>query len=143
MDAALKSAMWDGFIVNWFCGDCALLAISKLIMFRDIVDDGKEWDIKRKEVWEETIGTGFPGENVVVLYHGARLTPEDLGNVTYGVIGRSYGFDIYTLLIGSYVAAGLPGDGPRLENELTCDQPCICFGYEDIFPLLYEQYYGG
>lgn len=144
VDTALKDAMWGGFIANRLCGGSdSIFYISKLITFRKLVDHGAEWDIKREKVWEKTIGTTFPGENEVVIYHGIELTPENLGNVTYGILGRSYGIDLYTLLAGSYVAAGLPKEGPGLENELTVDQPCVYIGYDALFPIIYEKYYGG
>ena len=144
VDAALKKAMWGGFIADSLCGGSdSIFYFSKLISFKDCVDHGAEWDIKLEKVWEKTIGTAFPGEGVTVLYHELEVTPENLGNVTYGVIGRSYGIDILTLLGGSYVAAGFPNEGPSLKNELEVDQPYIFIGYNCIFPILYEKYYGG
>lgn len=142
VDAALKKAMWGGFITNRFCGNSALLYISKLKTFRNEVDHKAPWDIKRKNSWEKTIGTPFPGIDVVVLYHEVKLTPENLGNVTYGIIGRAYGIDLLTLLGGSYVAAGFPTEGPVLDNELFEDQPWIYLGYDAFYPILFSKYYG-
>ena len=142
VDAALKDAMWGGFIANKFCGKSALLYLSKLETFRKLVDHEAPWDIKLDKPWKKTIGTPFPGEGVLVLYHGVKLTPEDLGNVTYGIIGRAYGFDLLTLLAGSYVAAGFPTEGSALDNELYVDHPAIYAGYEAFYPFLYSKYFG-
>ena len=126
---------------------CCALVLGAQCQSKDLLQLAEEGlrghDIKREKVWEKTIGTSFPGENEVVLYYGMELTPENLGNVTYGILGRSYGFDLFTLLEGSYVAAGLPKEGAGLENELTVDQPCVYIGYDALFPIIYEKYYGG
>ena len=142
VDAALKDAMWGGFITNKICGDSALLYYSKLKTFRSEVDHKAPWDIKRESSWVKTIGTPFPGKDILVLYHGVTLTPENLGNLTYGVIGRAYGIDLITLLVGSYVAAGFPTEGSALDNELFVDQPWIYTGYDVFFPILFDKYYG-
>ena len=46
------------------------------------------------------------------------MTPEDIGNYTYGCIGRSYGMSLETLLVGSYFAAGLPTEGNEWAGEM-------------------------
>lgn len=53
-----------------------------------------------------------------------------------------YGIDLITLLDGSYVAAGCPIEGSALDNEIIVDQPCIYLGYDVIFPILFDKYYG-
>ena len=45
------------------------------------------------------------------------MTPEDLGNYTYGYIGRYFGFSLEVLLLGSYYAAGYPKIGMERWNE--------------------------
>ena len=142
VDAALNNAMWDGFLINKLCGKNVFLYYTKLKSFRDEVDHCAPWDIKRKSSWENTIGTPFPGVDVLVVYHEVKITPENLGNITYGVIGRAYGIDLITLLGGSYVAAGCPIEGSALDNEIIVDQPCIILGYDAIFPILFDKYYG-
>ena len=82
--------------------------------FIDQVDHRKPWDIKRPDVWEGTedrpgtIGTDFPGRGVPVIYNGQIMTPEQLGNFTYGYIGAALGLNMFELRGGSWVAAGIP-----------------------------------
>ena len=92
--------------------------LSKYLYFYTIVNHNSTWDIKRKKVWETTIGTDYPGVGKVVLYHGSLYTPEDLGNYTYGVLGKAFGISLFALLAGSYYAADFPTSLSDLENEL-------------------------
>ena len=75
--------------------------LSAYKQFYNMVNHEAAWDIKRKEQWEATIGTDFPGNGVIVLYRGQAMTPEDIGNYTYGVIGNSFGFSLEVLIMGS------------------------------------------
>lgn len=86
------------------------------------------WDIKRKGPWEATIKTPYPGKDKIVIYRGIYMTPENLGNYTYGYLGAAFGFSYDVLVTGSWYAAGLPGGGARLRNELD-DQRYILEGY--------------
>ena len=109
----------------------AEMSVYALKKFYTMVNHEAEWDIKRKAQWESTIGTTFPGYDTVVLYHNQAMTPEMIGNYTYGVIGEAFGFSIDTLLAGSFVAAGFPTEGAELINEYT-DWNYIRRGYYHI-----------
>ena len=109
----------------------AEMSVYALKKFYTMVNHEAEWDIKRKAQWESTIGTTFPGYDTVVLYHNQAMTPEMIGNYTYGVIGEAFGFPIDTLLAGSFVAAGFPTEGAELINEYT-DWNYIRRGYYHI-----------
>jgi len=87
------------------------------------MNHGAPWDIKRESVWNTTIGYGtFPGVAVMVFFSGMLMTPESLGNFTYGYIGGALGFDLGTLLAGSFIAAGFPEVGtPGWNNEVHVD----------------------
>lgn len=87
------------------------------IAYYNAVNHEEEWDIKRKDPWEKTIGTSYPGFGTEVLYEGNILTPEDLGNYTYGSIGKAYGFPLLILYAGSYYAAGFPVGEDFWNNE--------------------------
>jgi len=77
------------------------------LWFMDQVDHKKPWDIKRKDPWEDKIGIPYPGDSKTeVIWDGEVVTPEILGNMTYGYLGRKAGFDIMTLLAGGDFAAG-------------------------------------
>ena len=92
------------------------------------VNHEAQWDIKRPEPWEHTIGTNFPGKDVQVLYEGLVMTPESLGNYTYSYIGRAKGIPLAILFVGSYYAAGFPTGVKDLYQELK-DWIYITIGY--------------
>ena len=87
------------------------------------------WDIKRKEPWESTIGTQFPGAGKKVRFDGIFMTPEMLGNFAYGYLGCKYGISLPVLYAGSYYAAGFPMGGKELDNELW-DRKWIAKGHD-------------
>ena len=74
-----------------------------------------------------------PGDSMPVIYHGMLMTPEELGNYTYGFIGRTFNFSLQKLFVGSFVAAGFPTSGEKLENEFE-DRASIELGYNAAEP---------
>ena len=89
--------------------------------FGMLVYHGSTWDIKRKGPWESTIGTKFPGTRTPVLYQGRIVTPEKLGNYTYGLLGASFGISFENLINGSVFAALIGGtlNSPAgIDNEI-------------------------
>ncbi len=96
--------------------------------FYAMVNHNAVWDIKRPMPWVITIGTDYPGFGVPVMYCGRVVTVEDLGNFTYGYLGAAYGLSYEVLITGSYVAAGLPGSGAAIHNEIA-DWEYISLGY--------------
>ena len=77
------------------------------IWFASKVKSKAEWDIKLKEVWENTIDCKYPGSsNAKVYFYGTLITPEALGNITYGYLGSAAGFTQEELLFGGDAAAG-------------------------------------
>ena len=56
------------------------------------------------------------------------MTPEYLGNFTYGYLGHEYGIPYPILLAGSYYAAGFPTANTDLINEMN-DWRYISMGY--------------
>ena len=86
--------------------------------FYNLVNHDAPWDIKRPARWEETIGTTFPGSfDTPIYFRGSIMTPESLGNWTFGYIGRALGLNLDVLLVGSWYAAGFPTSGGAWENE--------------------------
>jgi len=86
--------------------------VGDLLWFYNQVNHSQPWDIKRLTPWENTIGTAFPGRfDTPVYFNGRIITPEDLGNYTYGFLGAALGFSSNTLIMGSWFADGfsLPG----------------------------------
>ena len=96
--------------------------------FYTLVNHYASWDIKREESWEKTIGTPFPGDAVQVYFNDELMTPEDLGNFTYGVLGHAYGIPLEHLIPGSWYAAGFPTEGEAWDNEIR-DWGYIVRGY--------------
>ena len=83
--------------------------IRTLVWFYEQMNHDAPWDIKEPERWVGTIGSTFPGSHDTPIYfRGERMTPESLGNWTYGYIGALIGLNLPTLLAGSYYAAGTP-----------------------------------
>ena len=70
INAALSRAVEDGRVYrehsycSHFCVDCCIDSITieaqRYMSFYNLVDHYAPWDIKRKDQWEETIGTEFP-----------------------------------------------------------------------------------
>ena len=87
--------------------------------FYRLVNHKAPWDIKREEVWEATIKTEYPGYNTVVSFCEIEMTPESIGNFTYGYLGQEYGIPSPLLIAGSYYAAGFPTARDDLLNEIT------------------------
>ena len=96
--------------------------------FYSLVNHEADWDIKRQAPWEKTIGTEYPGYNVGVTFCGGVVTPEHLGNFTYGYLGQAYDIPLIVLLGGSYCAADFPTETDDLLNELK-DWYHIAIGY--------------
>ena len=108
--------------------NASLLTCEIYLEFYSLVNHNAPWDVKLKESWNTTIGTPFPGENVEVQFYGNMMTPEMLGNFTYGYLGYSYGIPLDILIAGSYYAAGFPRSGKALTNEIL-DWASVWKGY--------------
>ena len=137
VNAALIPAVADAVITNTstlgFIGpERIIYEVRDLLHFKSIVDHSAEWDIKRPDPWRNTIGTIFPGQKTIVIYEGMLITPEQLGNYTYGALGRSYGYKLPVLYAGSYYAADFPLGGKALYNEVCSDWLYITLGYFGI-----------
>ena len=91
--------------------------------FYSQVEPGAVWDIKLEHSWVETIGTPYPGTNANVIFRGHKIAIDDLGNFTYGYIGRALGIPLWVLLAGSaYAARHNPYDldvSDRIINEFV------------------------
>jgi RHS repeat-associated protein len=78
-----------------------------MMWFYEQVNHRADWDIKREAPWNRTIGTEFPGSfDTQVIYNGKVVTPEYLGNYTYGYIGAALGLPLWMLKGGSWYADG-------------------------------------
>lgn len=80
-----------------------------LFWFAAQVGNEGRWNIKRDaKIWEETIGTTFPGYSGQMYFFGILITVEDAGNITYGYLGKAAEISDNALQTGSAVnhAAG-------------------------------------
>lgn len=69
--------------------------------FRATVGDQGKWNIKRDAAtWEAAIKTTFPGDAKMYL-GGYLVTRDDVGNITYGYLGRAADIPNFMLMIGS------------------------------------------
>lgn len=109
-------------------GDSVLKTAFIYARFYTRVDHSAPWDVKREEVWESTIGTPYPGWDVHVQLGDVSVTPEQIGNITYGIIGYAYGIPLEHLILGSYYAADFPTSGAELGNEVS-DWFFVVMGY--------------
>lgn len=116
LEAAVSARNYSSF-VKFLLGDNLASAGVIYLAFYNEVNHKQPWDIKRSESWQNTIGTPFPGVGVYVLFNGISMTPEQLGNFSYGFLGFAYGIPYEHLLGGSYYAAGFPTESAQLANE--------------------------
>lgn len=80
----------------------------RLIFLYTQFNHSAKYDIKRPNNWNLFFDIIFPGRDVQFLFDGEMITPEDLGNLIYGYIGRLLGFSDRILYQGGgYAASGL------------------------------------
>ena len=91
--------------------------------FKSKVNHSADWDIKRKEPWEKTVGTPFPGSyDAKIIVNGSLTTPEELGNMMYGYTGTAADISETVLIAGSMYAASIWGvvtDKDKRTNEFN------------------------
>lgn len=80
--------------------------ITSFMWFYQKVNHNCEWDIKRKQRWEEALpNILYPGvSGRLFLFRGELRTAEEMGNIMYGYIGRATGFGEVLLYWGGGVA---------------------------------------
>jgi len=113
---------------------------ANLVWFIELMDHGKPWDIKRPEPWGRTIGTDHPGSiDTSILFRGRIMTPESLGNWTYGYIGAALGLGLGVLLLGSWYADGFsaPWTYAFRRNEFL-DWGYVALGFNAFNGIDYE-----
>ena len=103
-------------------------SLENYVRFYKLEDHYATWDIKEEGPWVQTIGTPYPGKETSVVFNGNVMTPEMIGNFTYGYLGYHHGFPIDILYVGSYWAAGCPIWGHALSEEIW-DWQYIQTGY--------------
>ncbi len=71
--------------------------------FASVVGDDGKWNIKanKGKVWTKTLGITFPGYNANLLFFGMVVKVEDIGNITYGYLGKVVQISDNILIFGS------------------------------------------
>ncbi len=86
-------------------------AIKEIKWFFDQVTHKGPWDLKVDQSWENTIGIkpiptfGVPGANQYFYFKDKFINREELGNITYGYLGKVMNFPDVILYIGGGVAS--------------------------------------
>ncbi len=130
VNTALRPYVYHAQTMNVLSTIMPYLGWARYPIFMSWVNHGAVWDIKLRDSWVDTIGTEYPSG--AVMYNGWLMTPEELGNYTYGYLGAAMGLPYFTLIGGSYFAADFPTGGAALENELS-DWGFVSLGYEFYF----------
>ena len=85
--------------------------IKELIWFFNQVTHKGPWDLKVDESWKKTIGIepipvfGLPGANEYFFFQGNFINREELGNITYGYLGKAMNYPDVLLYVGGGVAS--------------------------------------
>ena len=85
--------------------------VTDVFWFMDQVNHAKPWDIKRADPWKKTIKTTYPiSYDTTIVFQSRLTTPEVVGNITYGYLGKATGSTAFELIAGgNYTAGGVTG----------------------------------
>ena len=84
--------------------------ITEMLWFFNQVTHKGPWDLKVDASWEKTIGIkpmprfGLPGANEYFFFSGKYINREELGNITYGYLGKAMNYPDAILYIGGGMA---------------------------------------
>ena len=99
-------------------------AIREIKWFFDQVTHKGPWDLKVDQSWENTIGIkpiptfGVPGANQYFYFKDKFINREELGNITYGYLGKVMNFPDIILYIGGGVASKGKNFGEMILNSI-------------------------
>lgn len=90
--------------------------INKLGFYYKYFNHNAKYDIKREGCWNNLFtDIAYPGFNGVILFNGWIITPEQLGNILYGLTGRLLGFSDKTI----YQGGGFAASGSKYLNDAS------------------------
>ena len=139
--ADLTQSLFTTIIVN-LQKDNALYykhPINKLAFYFDNFNHNKKYDIKREKCWNSLFtDVAFPGFNAVIRFDKSVMsqeiiTPEQLGNILYGLTGRTLGFSDKTIYQGGgFAASGTKylNDASKCYGDSVMDHEFISIGIE-------------
>jgi peptidoglycan hydrolase-like protein with peptidoglycan-binding domain len=108
-NALLVSLITNKFVI--FAGAKLTNIIDEMMWFFNQVTHQGPWDLKVDKSWDETIGIsprpvfGLPGGNEYFFFHGKFINREELGNITYGYLGKAMLYPDTILYMGGGMAA--------------------------------------
>ena len=94
--------------------------IKEMIWFFNQVTHKGPWDLKVDESWKKTIGLepmpvfGLPGANEYFFFKGNYINREELGNITYGYLGKAMNYPDVLL----YIGGGMASQGKNLPEMI-------------------------
>ena len=115
------------------------LRLANTAWFISQVKGNGPWDIKVVDSWEKQFGDILELKDMskAFAYNGQVVTPENLGNLTYGYLGRAMGWSEEALCLGGGVvnqknlaeeeAKGVEGKIPQLITQLKFFNPSLYF----------------
>lgn len=105
IEATNKNLTWLGQLFYDYNSAYQGKVIGELLWYKSMVEPYAVWDIKVKENWEAIFGKGsFYGNQFKFVFDNTIVTPEVMGNVTYGYWGKALGASDEMLYFGGGVA---------------------------------------
>ena len=80
----------------------------RMLHFACLVYDDAKWDLKNDNPWINMFHDNDPPE--YLIFHGMVLSREELGNLTYGILGSACGYPQNLLFYGGGFANNFHGD---------------------------------
>ncbi len=106
--------------------------ISRLDFYYKNFNHKAKYDIKRKDCWNNLFtDVAYPGFKGVILFNEWIITPEQLGNILYGLAGRLLGFSDKTIYQGGgFAASGSKylDDASKYYGDSAIDHEFISIG---------------
>lgn len=108
--ADLTNSLFAPFLANLQMDGCLNFKnpLDKLEFYYKKFNHGAKYDVKKEGCWDNLFtDIAYPGFKGVFLFNGLMITPEQLGNILYGLTGNLLGFEDKTIYQGGgYAASG-------------------------------------
>lgn len=130
----LTQELFSNILVNFqldlFFSD--IHPLEKLASYYQKFNHGAKYDIKVKDCWNNLFSNvAYPGFSGVILFNGIAITPEQFGNIIYGLAGNILGFSDMTIYQGGgYAASGSKylNDASKYYGDSAMDHEFISMG---------------
>ena len=82
--------------------------------FAAMVGDRGKWNVKQSaKIWSSTLGVSEDSYGAALLFYGRVVTIDDIGNITYGYLGKAANISDTMLMVGSM--------GNHIKNHMFSD----------------------